>query len=79
VVYVFTVIGGLIALIHLLLKAGSNEILEMGIVWIFTGAFAIGIGGFLYAARLPERLAPGKFDIWVGFVFISNISLYLQN
>ncbi|KAF9568693.1 HlyIII-domain-containing protein [Agrocybe pediades] len=49
---------------HLALTHGIHELVnEMGANWLFTsGALYIG-GALLYANRIPERMAPGKFDI----------------
>ncbi|GMM35374.1 PAQR-type receptor [Saccharomycopsis crataegensis] len=44
---------------------GGEEVFRRSDLWwvIAEGALYI-FGAFLYAARVPERFAPGKFDIW---------------
>lgn len=39
---------------------------QMG--WFFLMAVMYITGAGLYAARIPERFFPGKFDIWVSVV-----------
>ncbi|KAJ6543820.1 hemolysin-III related-domain-containing protein [Mycena sp. CBHHK59/15] len=47
---------------HSLLMRGVHKVSELGFGWVaFSGALYIA-GGLLYANRIPERLAPGKFD-----------------
>lgn len=36
----------------------------IGLDWVLLQGFLYILGAGIYAARLPERLAPGKFDIW---------------
>ncbi|EFX00527.1 hemolysin-iii channel protein [Grosmannia clavigera kw1407] len=37
---------------------------RMGLRWVLLQGGLYIFGAFLYAARLPERLRPGRFDIW---------------
>lgn len=37
---------------------------EMGVSWLLLQGFLYILGAGIYAARVPERLYPGKFDIW---------------
>ena len=37
--------------------------------WLLLAVFIYFIGGVIYATRIPERLFPGKFDIWVCITF----------
>ncbi|RDW94390.1 HlyIII-domain-containing protein [Coleophoma crateriformis] len=44
---------------------GINQMRErMGLMWILLEGFLYILGAGLYAARWPERSAPGSFDIW---------------
>ena len=36
----------------------------IGLDWLLLQGFLYILGAGIYAARFPERLAPGKFDIW---------------
>lgn len=36
----------------------------IGLDWIFLQGFLYILGAAIYAARFPERVSPGKFDIW---------------
>ena len=36
----------------------------IGLDWVLLQGFLYILGAGIYAARFPERLAPGKFDIW---------------
>jgi adiponectin receptor len=44
---------------------------------LYGGACYI-VGAFLYAVRIPERLFPGHFDIWVIFYTVSSIQTNLS-
>ncbi|KAL2046268.1 hypothetical protein N7G274_001715 [Stereocaulon virgatum] len=37
---------------------------SMGLYWVILQGFLYILGAGLYAARIPERLHPGRFDIW---------------
>lgn len=37
---------------------------QIGLSWLLLQGFLYVLGAGLYAARVPERLYPGKFDIW---------------
>ncbi len=63
----FTALGSssLIPAIHYIIINGWYKVFTVGaFFWfILTGALYI-IGAYLYAARIPEKWFPGKFDIW---------------
>jgi adiponectin receptor len=37
---------------------------QIGLEWLLLQGFLYILGASIYAARVPERLRPGKFDIW---------------
>ncbi len=59
-------LSGLIPAIHYIISFGSVKAFNVGgLGWLILMAVLYIIGACLYAARIPERLFPGKFDIWV--------------
>ena len=52
-------------IVHLMMIYGVDHAIEKGALLhgLAMGALYIG-GAILYAARIPERLMPGKCDIW---------------
>lgn len=50
--------------------AKATTVGQMG--WFFLMAVMYITGAGLYAARIPERFFPGKFDIWVRFGFFGG-------
>ncbi|KAF8068892.1 hemolysin-III related-domain-containing protein [Lyophyllum atratum] len=51
---------------HLLSTHGSAHLLsEMGFEWLLASGGLYIIGALLYANRIPERLAPGRFDYFL--------------
>ncbi|RDB29733.1 ADIPOR-like receptor SPBC12C2.09c [Hypsizygus marmoreus] len=50
---------------HLLVLHGSRHLIaEMGVGWLLISGALYIIGALLYANRIPERLAPGRFDFF---------------
>ena len=65
---IFIALGscGVIPGIHYLMTFGSYKAFNVGALgWFLLTAALYLVGACLYAARIPERLFPGKFDIWV--------------
>lgn len=59
-------LSGLIPALHYILVFGSYKAFNVGALgWLILMAILYITGACLYAARIPERLFPGKFDIWV--------------
>ncbi|KAL4928379.1 hemolysin III family protein [Aspergillus undulatus] len=55
---VFPVVHGL----HLF---GRDQMMrQIGLGWLLLQGFLYILGAGIYAARVPERLRPGKFDLW---------------
>ncbi|PYH40596.1 hemolysin III family protein [Aspergillus saccharolyticus JOP 1030-1] len=63
----FVIFGALssIPLLHGVQRYGLRYMLQYsGMYWYLLELSLYGIGVSLYASRIPERLAPGRFDIW---------------
>lgn len=58
-------LSGVIPAIHYIMTVGSYKAFNVGALgWLILMAVLYIVGACLYAARIPERLFPGKFDIW---------------
>lgn len=58
--------SGVVPTMHFTIAEGfvkATTVGQMG--WFFLMAVMYITGAGLYAARIPERFFPGKFDIWV--------------
>ncbi|KAJ7048896.1 HlyIII-domain-containing protein [Mycena amicta] len=56
-------LSGVIPTIYCMLREGLQTVfVDQGYRWMVLGAFFYIGGGLLYANRIPERFAPGKFD-----------------
>jgi len=82
-VFIALGLGGIIPVTHLTLSNGINTLQEMGFHWILAAGAIYIAGAILYANRVPERLAPGKFDLFFSshqifhvFVIIAALSTY---
>ncbi|TFK49074.1 HlyIII-domain-containing protein [Heliocybe sulcata] len=64
-VFIALGVSAVLPVSHAVLSHGPSKLLyEMGFGWlILSGALYIA-GALLYANRIPERYAPGKFDVW---------------
>jgi adiponectin receptor len=63
-------LSGLIPAVHYILTVGSYKAFNAGALgWLILMAVLYITGACLYAARIPERLFPGKCDIWVSSLF----------
>lgn len=59
-------LSGVIPVIHLVITDGFYEaFFNSSVCWLVLMAFLYIFGAFVYAIRVPERIWPGKFDIWV--------------
>ncbi|KAH9031630.1 HlyIII-domain-containing protein [Lactarius pseudohatsudake] len=74
---------GVLPVSHLVLSQGINVLEEMGFNWMIAAGAMYIAGATLYANRVPERLAPGKFDIFFSshqifhvFVILAALSTY---
>ena len=50
-----------------------NAIDYAALGWLVLMAALYIVGAVIYAVRIPERIFPGKFDIWVRPVIIYNV------
>lgn len=63
-------LSGVVPTMHFTIAEGfvkATTVGQMG--WFFLMAVMYITGAGLYAARIPERFFPGKFDIWVSTDF----------
>ena len=75
-------LSGLIPAVHYIITFGSYKAFNVGgLGWLILMAAFYITGACLYAARIPERLFPGKFDIWVSSLFLMYyyITFYFFN
>ena len=57
---------GVIPAVHYSFTVGFNKAFGVGAMsWLIAMALIYIVGAALYASRIPERLFPGHFDIWV--------------
>jgi len=60
-------LSGVIPAMHYVITNGFHDaIYEAALGWLSLMAILYIIGAVIYAARIPERIWPGRFDIWVG-------------
>lgn len=67
-------LSGVVPTMHFTIAEGfvkATTVGQMG--WFFLMAVMYITGAGLYAARIPERFFPGKFDIWVSTVFAGGV------
>jgi adiponectin receptor len=58
-------LSGLIPAGHYIMTFGYYKAFNVGALgWLILMAVLYIVGALMYAARIPERLFPGKFDIW---------------
>ncbi|KAF5397237.1 Adiponectin receptor 1 [Paragonimus heterotremus] len=58
-------LSGMIPCVHTIAIAGFWESVEnKSLGWLFLMAVLYISGASIYAARIPERILPGRFDIW---------------
>uniref|UniRef100_A0A8C3HEZ0 Adiponectin receptor 1 n=1 Tax=Chrysemys picta bellii TaxID=8478 RepID=A0A8C3HEZ0_CHRPI len=67
-------LSGVVPTMHFTIAEGfvkATTVGQMG--WFFLMAVMYITGAGLYAARIPERFFPGKFDIWVSTAFAGGM------
>jgi len=65
-VFVALGLSGVIPAGHFVITDGLSHAFNYAALgWIMLMAFLYIIGAVIYAARVPERIWPGRFDIWV--------------
>ena len=71
-VFVALGLSGVIPAGHFVITDGLSHAFNYAALgWIMLMAFLYIIGAVIYAARVPERIWPGCFDIWVGHLILS--------
>jgi len=56
---------GLLPMVHFSIAWGwQNALKELQIVYMGSGGASYIFGAFLYGIRVPERLFPGRCDLW---------------
>lgn len=61
-------LSGVIPAMHYVITNGFHDaIYEAALGWLSLMAILYIIGAVIYAARIPERIWPGRFDIWVSY------------
>ncbi|KZS88369.1 HlyIII-domain-containing protein [Sistotremastrum niveocremeum HHB9708] len=77
---VFVGLGGfgVIPLSHMVLSHGFTAACEeMGLAWVIYSMGFYLVGALIYANRFPERLAPGKFDLFFASHQIFHVHVVL--
>lgn len=72
----FVLLGsvGVIPALHYINQVGYNKFIAGSGGWLIGMAILYIIGATVYSARIPERLFPGRFDIWVS---LEGIYVYI--
>ncbi|XP_074645418.1 adiponectin receptor protein-like [Tubulanus polymorphus] len=64
-VFIALGLSGVIPAMHYVITEGFSKALEYAALgWLVLMAFLYILGALIYACRFPERMFPGKFDIW---------------
>ena len=59
-------LSGVIPTLHYIITDGFyHAMYDVALGWLALMAFLYIFGAIIYALRVPERIWPGKFDIWV--------------
>lgn len=58
-------LSAIVPVVHGLLIFGAAQLSkQISLAWLLLQGGLYILGATIYAARIPERLAPGRFDIW---------------
>jgi len=58
-------LSGVIPAVHYIVTDGFYDAINVAALgWLLLMAFLYIAGAVIYAVRIPERIWPGKFDIW---------------
>lgn len=64
-------LSGVIPCIHTVILDGFfHSVIQGSLGWLILMAVLYLSGATIYAVRVPERLFPGRFDIWVSFIVL---------
>ena len=79
-VFIALGLSGVIPALHFVITDGFWYAIDRASLgWLSLMAVLYIVGAVIYAARIPERLFPGKFDIWVSidlFQFFLLLSIH---
>jgi adiponectin receptor len=65
-VFIALGLSGVIPAMHYVITDGFYDaIYNAALGWLVLMAVLYIVGAVIYAARIPERIWPGRFDIWV--------------
>jgi adiponectin receptor len=65
-------LSGVIPALHYVITDGFwHAINKAALGWLVLMAMLYIVGAVIYAIRIPERIFPGKFDIWVSMALTS--------
>ena len=74
-VFIALGLSGVIPAMHFVIIHGFWEgVYNAALGWLVLMAILYIVGAVIYAVRIPERIWPGKFDIWVSGQFALFIS-----
>ena len=60
-------LSGVIPAMHVVITDGFwSAVNDSALGWLCLMAVLYIVGAVIYAVRIPERIWPGRFDIWVG-------------
>ena len=69
-------LSGVIPAMHYTITDGIDDPVNLAALgWLILMAVLYISGAIIYAVRIPERIWPGKFDIWVSVVVICCVSV----
>lgn len=64
-------LSAIVPISHVIIVNGFWETFYFAALgWMILMAFFYISGALIYAARIPERIWPGKFDIWVSILLV---------
>ncbi|KDQ58613.1 hypothetical protein JAAARDRAFT_206498 [Jaapia argillacea MUCL 33604] len=77
-VFIALGLSAVLPVTHALVFHGFQKLIrEMGFGWLLLSAVLYIVGALLYANRIPERFAPGKFDIFFSSHQIFHVHVVL--
>jgi len=67
-------LSGVIPAMHYVITDGFWAAVDYAALgWLVLMAVLYILGALIYACRVPERIWPGRFDIWVGVSFLNGL------
>lgn len=69
-------LSGVIPALHYVITDGFHDaIYNAALGWLALMAILYIVGAVIYAVRIPERIWPGRFDIWVRNLVLILVTL----